>query len=242
MVRNLVFFSKCGNSFATFDLSTCSWKTSQLSLFGGCEKYSEPFPKAAIMLSGKCYLPLIVEQGIKEKGGGVSHTQMWPTPTLCSAKGQGKPETWLKRNQDPTYRGKPGLPLDIAARMWPTPTGSSAKGTGPLGSKSHKDRLERGHLDAVAQENEGYNGSLNPDWVELLMGYEKGYTNPDVDGELSIIDSSAWLDGTWEADVPRITKENVYRKKRLLTLGNTVVPQCVEVMAGKIAGHILSRK
>lgn len=126
--------------------------------------------------------------------------------------------------------------------MWPTPTASTSKGTGPLGSKSHKHLLSKGRLDAVAQENEGYNGSLNPDWVELLMGYETGYTNPDVDGELSIIDSSAWLDGTWEADVPRITTENIYRRKRLTALGNTVVPQCVEVMAGKIADHILSRE
>ena len=59
---------------------------------------------------------------------------------------------------------------------WPTPRASEWKGCGPKGSKSQKYRLEKRYLDATVLEQEQNGGSLNPTWVEWLMGYPGGWT------------------------------------------------------------------
>ena len=61
--------------------------------------------------------------------------------------------------------------------MWPTPRASEWKGVGPLGSKSHNHRLEKGYLDACVQHREQATGKLNPAWVEWLMGFPAGWTD-----------------------------------------------------------------
>lgn len=60
--------------------------------------------------------------------------------------------------------------------MWPTPWASEWKGTGPLGSKSHNYMVEKGYLDATVQEREQSSGKLNPDWVDVLMGFPRGWS------------------------------------------------------------------
>ena len=67
--------------------------------------------------------------------------------------------------------------LTGAVQLWPTPRSSEWKGTGPLGSKGHNHRLERGYLDATVQDVEQASGQLNPTWVEWLMGFPLGWTD-----------------------------------------------------------------
>lgn len=52
-----------------------------------------------------------------------------------------------------------------------TPRASEAKGTGPLGSKSHEHRLNKGYLDATMQEQTGQSGQLNPRFVAEMMTF-----------------------------------------------------------------------
>lgn len=95
--------------------------------------------------------------------------RLFPTPTAqdnAQVRGVGK-----------TVGTKRGTTLGGFARMWPTPRASEWKGTGPLGSKSHNHRLEKGYLDATVQERSQVSGSLNPAWVEWLMGYPEGWTD-----------------------------------------------------------------
>jgi hypothetical protein len=42
-------------SLAKWDRDSCSWKTHQLSLFGGLETFSETWPKWGIMRNGECW-------------------------------------------------------------------------------------------------------------------------------------------------------------------------------------------
>jgi hypothetical protein len=42
-------------SFANYDPDSCSWKTSQRSLFGNWAPYSETWPRAGMMRNGRCY-------------------------------------------------------------------------------------------------------------------------------------------------------------------------------------------
>lgn len=60
--------------------------------------------------------------------------------------------------------------------LWPTIRASEYKGCGPLGSKSHKHRVNRFYLDAVAQERTGQTGRLNPSYCEWMMGVPIGWT------------------------------------------------------------------
>ena len=88
--------------------------------------------------------------------------RMWPTPQAADHK-----------NMDTA--GQKMLSSEV--KLWPTPRASEWKGTGPLGSKSHNHRLEKGYLDATVQERSQVSGSLNPAWVEWLMGYPEGWTD-----------------------------------------------------------------
>jgi DNA (cytosine-5)-methyltransferase 1 len=61
--------------------------------------------------------------------------------------------------------------------MFPTPGQSEYKDTGPVGSKSHKHMLDRDYLCAVTKEESNPTGTLNPQWVEWIMGYPIGWTD-----------------------------------------------------------------
>lgn len=61
--------------FACFDPVTCSWKTSQLSLFGGLTPFSARWPRSGTMRNGTCFrLPPLAP---RTSGKGSS---LWPTP------------------------------------------------------------------------------------------------------------------------------------------------------------------
>ena len=62
-------------------------------------------------------------------------------------------------------------------KMWPTPTASDNRDRGNLSQPSIQRRQEKGkqlNLSMVADKN---SGSLNPTWVEWLMGYPIGWTD-----------------------------------------------------------------
>lgn len=124
-----------------------------------------------------------------QKRGSGWGPKMWATPAAADCQGttgggQGKslrtdvrmwptPQAAVHKNMD-TAR-QPMLSSEV--KLWPTPRASEWKGTGPLGSKSHNHRLEKGYLDATVQERGQVSGSLNPAWVEWLMGYPEGWTD-----------------------------------------------------------------
>ena len=86
--------------------------------------------------------------------------QMWPTP--CA------------RDHHPNGMA-PGSKTDLgnAVKMFPTPT-ANEDAAGRPGSKMQK---MLGNHPAVRGDCSG--GSLNPTWVELLMGWPKGWTSLD---------------------------------------------------------------
>tara|TARA_Y100001963_G_scaffold42759_1_gene59912 strand:+ start:19 stop:588 length:570 start_codon:yes stop_codon:yes gene_type:complete len=113
--------------------------------------------------------------------------KMWPTPRAGNF--EEKPETFLKRNQgvrkSGKSKGKPmgsGIALGTAVKMWPTPTTRDCKGgyrTESLTRKDGKSRMMDALPNAVldGKGTETTSGSLNPTWVEWLMGYPIGWTD-----------------------------------------------------------------
>lgn len=69
-------------------------------------------------------------------------------------------------------------------------------------------------------------GYLNPDWVEWLMNWPLGWTDPDAAALLWLLPEYDPADLALDADgyVPRITGRKEYRIKRVETLGNGQFP------------------
>lgn len=70
---------------------------------------------------------------------------------------------------------------------------------------------------------------LNPDWVEWLMGWPVGWTDPECDRPwpfLPLGDDPADLPPTMPRYVPRTTMRRQHRVARISALGNGQVPQC----------------
>jgi hypothetical protein len=108
--------------------------------------------------------------------GAVLEQHFWPTPRAGKTTSEDA-ETWLKRKE----AGKVSTPpLDLAVKMWPTPRGGDV-GVGLCGGSGHLQMLRDGLQDEeeVKKMSAGNGGQLNADWVELLMGFDIGYTDID---------------------------------------------------------------
>ena len=151
------------------------------------------------------------------------------------------------------------ITLNRAVKLWPTPTASQRPSEGAQrtmracvasGMISRTDAaamtrrdpwLSQGALPEVPGKIDPIEipaGRLNPDWVEALMGYASGWTDPEQDPQDGMMDGRSWDDGTWEDGVPRLTARTEHRSNRLKALGNSVVPQCAAAAFTAVAERI----
>jgi hypothetical protein len=86
----------------------------------------------------------------KRQVGLENAVRFWPTPTKQDGENNAGPSQW-ERNTPP---------LNVQVKMYPTMDVGAAKGRGQA-SADNRSRL---------------GGSLNPEWVEWLMGYPIGHT------------------------------------------------------------------
>ncbi len=145
---------------ARFDPNTSSWRTSQLCLDGALSEFSETWPRSGLMRSGIAYRlpPLVRLIGEIECGS-------WPTPT----------PTGMERSSKHT---RPFGSLKDAAKMFPTPTSTDWKRV-PMTEYYAWKPITHGTPDTCAQAacRATNGGSLNPTWVEWLMGFPLGWTD-----------------------------------------------------------------
>jgi hypothetical protein len=174
--------------------------------------------------------------GMAYRAGGKKKTEFWPTP----------------RNNSGPSMDKKHLSLDGAVRLWPIPLASEGKrgnqnrdkylpgavqkyptpGTSGLSNGSGNceavNKLyEQGQITEEERRSmrSGNGGQLNADWVEALMGYPQGWTDIDKEADMENRYPEKWIDGTWEAGIPRLAVKQPHRVSRLKCLGNAVVPQ-----------------
>jgi len=176
------------NWSAKYDPATCSWNKSQLSLpmMEGepLADTSQDWPRSGLIVSGTAYPLAPLVRIISEIGSG-----LWPT---MLARDQ---HTIAKVKRGANSPG--GTPLSVAAAMWPTPSGP-AGGQTSRGGKRKGELLLGGavkmwppvaagdsHIAAPNQNTSSLgrslrrqtdSGSLNPTWVEWLMGFPLGHT------------------------------------------------------------------
>ena len=147
---------------------------------------------------------------------------LWPTPIANDRKWTGLEPSWATRSD------RLAVAAQKAAGNWPTPTARDWKDSGhePAAQARNSPCLP---ASAVMSGNEP-SGVLNPGWVELLMGYPVGWTDPDDDAD----GAHAWPSGRGEQqhdhEPPRLVPPKSVRNRgaRLKALGNAVVPQCAE--------------
>lgn len=175
---------KPSESFAKLDLDGCWRKTYQgyfqPTLEGYLESFSETWPKMGSMSHGECYRLPSLEHPISESASG-----LWPTPQAHDAK-KGDPS---RVGRFGTKHG--GRNLNDEVMLWPTPRATDGSHGGRVTPR--KGREGGNLIEAVSAsmfptptanrwdglQSHGVNvvsGQLNPEWVELLMGFPRGWS------------------------------------------------------------------
>ena len=162
----------------------------------------------------------------KSSGGQIEPLQqqvrLWPTPQAKDHDLEPL-EKWKKRSKK---KKEQGINLQFALRhavqMLPTPTARDWKGGRKPETLKKAGRNENNSLPDKVNAQLQTTGSLNPDWVEWLMGYGQGYTDPDNKDKFTLYSHQGFPN---EPEIARVTTENQYRKDRLKALGNSIVPQ-----------------
>ena len=168
----------------SFDPDTPSLKTSQTCLMEngelGLSKYSGTFPRSGMMRSGTVYQLPNLARTITEIGSGLSATQeerfYGRTPDTGNG---GTPKALLEGKTHRESGNAIQVRLSDQVRMWPTPSTRDYKG-GYIGGRMRNGKISRDTLDVAVQHTDNQDkvhGTLNPTWVEWLMGFPLGHTD-----------------------------------------------------------------
>jgi len=147
--------------------------------------FSRMFMGMSLWASTKCYLTWnvkptpqgrslfqLVPQTLRTDATGFgSSPEMWATPDAAAGKRGGT----LKRGKRPSGANRQ-VSINDQVKMWPTPTAHISKeGAYPAEYNRNTTTLT---AEATASEGKPHSsGSLNPQWVEWLMGYPEGWTD-----------------------------------------------------------------
>ena len=152
--------------------------------------------------------------------------KMWPTPTTNGYGQEGQYNNLYNKMITGiiTQEDFEAMTSYKIQQMWPTPDANMGeRGTQPNWTKTRPSGHHAQYTinQAVRDKTKEWEkGSLNPDWVEWLMGYDRGWTDLDCDNPQS-------HDGFIREpkDIPRVARGKKDRAKRLKGLGNAVLPQ-----------------
>lgn len=158
-----IFGPTSGGSFAKWDPWLCCLRTYQVCLALTEEPcsaaYSGTWPRAGMMRSGTAYRLQPLAPLTRGTGSG-----LWPTPRATDGAHGG-----------PNQRGSKGdLTRPSAVHHWPTP--SARDWRSGKASQMTLDRNSRPLNEVVTERDPQGGGSLNPTFVEWLMGWPIGWT------------------------------------------------------------------
>ncbi len=109
---------------------------------------------------------------------GCSSSDTWPTPTAHNSKEFGCPAEYTRVT--PTLTAQV---LDAEKRRkWPTPQATDNRDRGCMEDPSIQRRVAMGKQIMLSQavKEKRATGTLNPQWVEWLMGFPDGWTDLDA--------------------------------------------------------------
>ena len=143
-------------SFAKYSPDLSLWKTPQCSLLGDSEEFLETWPQWGLMRDGGCWEQRTLEQTIRGTESGLS--EKWPTPCL---PGNGGTNGKAKMKQ--------------MLEKYPTPKVQDSRHAKMRHPDKSDDHWKSNLGEVVSAQVNG--GSLNPTWVEWLMGWPLGWTD-----------------------------------------------------------------
>jgi len=102
--------------------------------------------------------------------------RMYPTPAARDHKDVGENTDYQKLADKSKLAG---VVMMEEQRMWPTPNASDNRDRGNLSDPAIQRRIALGKQVnlSMAVKDEPKKGTLNPEWVEWLMGYPPGWTD-----------------------------------------------------------------
>jgi hypothetical protein len=192
------------DSLASYDPAMQSWRTSQHSVLGGLEPFSETWPRSGMTRSGTAYqlptwAPLTdeTESGLWRTAQNAKHGALSPSEADRVERGIAGLHAMVHMWPTPNSQAHLGVSLTDAVRqdggkgrLWRTPTsaGQDAGGKDPNRSlytqvrwmtPNSRDWKDTGPSQGNRKSpNLGTQagGSLSPTWVEWLMGFPLGWT------------------------------------------------------------------
>lgn len=154
-------FSWCA-SWKKLIPASFSSKTCRPYVLGDWLKSSAHFPIFGMIVGGHVFLPQkLVPRTCANDGS------FWPTPRVSDIKGEGHGAAARRQAQGG------GCTLAGAVKLWPTPT---VRDSNTIAKCTRGAGATRGGLALVI----AVGGTLNPAWVEWLMGYPTGWTELDA--------------------------------------------------------------
>ena len=116
----------------------------------------------------------------KSKLAGAVKSKMYPTPRSSIGMSMSM-DTVVKTmdSNDRGYKGNLEERVAIEQKMWPTPNASDNRDRGNMSDPAIQRRIAKGKqvgLTMAVKDKPG-KGTLNPEWVEWLMGYPPGWTD-----------------------------------------------------------------
>ena len=159
-----------------YDRDSHSWKTHR-------HLFDEVLPESSVTLpkSGMTVYGVLWEQTTSERRTVENESGFWPTPCLpgnggSHGKAKLKAMLWptpTASTGGPEPQGKTGRKLATIVGKWPTPTAHNAKEQdSPAESARHTVTL----TSQARGGDQTQPRSLNPNWVEWLMGWPIGWT------------------------------------------------------------------
>jgi len=228
-------------SSARYDRDTSSWRIHPCLFPEDSMSCLVTLPKWGTMRSGELSERTTPEEVTNGIGSG-----SWPTP-MCDGgfKSEGQVDKLAQNNitfgefRGMCYRAsethkKAAWPTPCA-RDWKDTRGMAHSATNPDGT--HRDRTDLLPTRIYSQTSKEVSGTLNPDWVEWLMGWPVGWTQLEP---LPVADYPAV--GQWSEDpailgaLDRVTPPQPARRPRLKCIGNGQVPA-----AASLAWNVLNR-
>jgi len=192
-------------SFVKYDPDSSLWKTHQCSLLGDLDEFSETWPQWGLMRNGECWEQRTLERRIRGTEFGLSpngvdsfHTpnttgldggsnsrkalkkrqETWPTPTASQARSEGmilQMRQLVESGTTTVAEAEAMIGGSLTPKRmskWPSPKSRDWK-DGRTQGTMNRQSPDLGKVVGQSKET----GSLNPTWVEWLMGWPLEWTD-----------------------------------------------------------------